>query len=115
MSNKGFHVSGVAETKMECRIARNQNNKLKNKLWGTRYKKKTWFLKNIDFKCQLYRGKSIFPKTEMLTCLTLGLKNKDLIQDYIKRLDKKEDTVLWQWKIIDLDAFRKARNDYIYN
>ena len=115
MSNKGFHVSGVAETRKECRIARDERSETRSRLFQVSFTKKKWFLRNIEFACQLYRGKSIYPKTEKLTCLDMGLKNKKLIQDFIKRLDEDESSVLWSWKIIDLDGFKKARNKHLFN
>jgi hypothetical protein len=113
MSGKGFHTEGVAETRMESAIARNENRKIKEKRRKKRYIRKRWFMRNIKFNCQLHRGDSKFPRTEEMTCVEMGEENKKLVQSYIKAMSEKKEARLWQWKIIDVESFKKAKEDYI--
>ena len=113
MSNKGFSVEGKRDKIDALSDARDEGVEFRNKIKCKRYVKKRWFMRNIKFTCQLYRGDHLYPKEKDMTCAELGESNRKLVQNFIKTLDNGEDKPLWTWKIKNLDTFKKIKQKLI--
>lgn len=101
MSNKGFRVRGVEDTRRERAISHIETmgviNKTRKLAWSTR----RYVLGSFEVECQLYRGQDKYPRTKVMTCRQMGFENKNLRMNYIRSLDDGVETALWSWRLVD--------------
>ena len=115
--NVGFkNDSGKAVTLHEKTLARDSHREAIHERRKKQWAKKQWFLKNVPFECQLYRGTGKFPQpTKMMTCKQMGLENKKFIVQYGAAIKDNPNAALWSWKFVDLENFKKVRDEHVYN
>ena len=115
MSNKGFRIEGKRDRVNSVSDAAAECDDFRHKIKCKRHVKKRWFMRNIKFTCQLYRGDHLYPKEKEMTCVELGESNRILVQNFITALDmgKCVDRPLWKWKIKNPDTFKKVKEKLI--
>lgn len=113
MSQSGFRVYGIAETRNERCLAYLETEHLKNIHKQNYWFKRKRFFKSVEFECQLLRGEGEFPRTKTMTISEMGKENKKLVLSFIKSLDEGKDRPLWRWKIKDLPKFKQIKREYM--
>lgn len=110
---RGFYTEGINDVRNEYAFDKSKRNAARHKLMCKRFIRKNWFVHNVEFECQLYRGKSKFPRKKIMTCSEMGKENRSMVQAFIKAMDKNKDKPLWVWKIIDVEAFKQIKNKIV--
>lgn len=113
---KGTHSDGIVEVRKAYRNAREETRDLRKKIQSIKSARKSWFMNNIKFDCQLYRGDNVFPREEKITAREMGQRNRILVQKFIDELDKNEEgRRLWAWRLKDPKRFKKELHSYMNN
>jgi len=113
MSGKGFHIEGVAETRMEHSIARKKRAKGYGKIKQARLYFMGLFIRTYLSEWQLYRGEDKFPRTTVMTSSQAADKNRAFDAQFMRRLDDDTNTKLWTWKQSDWKSTKAVMVQFI--
>lgn len=101
MSNKGFHVTGVADRRIDLLEAKIENAKARE----ARRKKGCFYRHHFFNKYpsvyQLYIGDAKFPRIETVFGGGKLAENDEFKKKYIAKIDKGEEARLMEWRVVD--------------
>ena len=105
---------GKDATRTEYFLIKAEKEEQKKKMRRLAFFRSKTFAREEAFECQLYRSEEKFPRTQVMTTFEKSKKNKDFVQQYLRRTKNGEKSVLWRWEWCDRAAYVKARRSKVY-
>lgn len=101
MSNKGFHVTGVGDLRIDLRSAKLENAKAKEQRRGKSRFYRFQFFEKYPSVYQLYIGDAKFPRVETVFGNEKLAENNEFKKKYIAKIDSGEEARLMEWRVVD--------------